>query len=139
MADIALTQNDVARVHESQDEAFSFIAGAALNRGDIVYADSNGKLQLSNGGAAATAMALGVCVTDGQAGEPVAVVKRGKVGGFTISGLAYGAFVYISDTAGKLEDAAGTKSNVVGRVIPSSETTPQKQLYVDFDWAVVIS
>lgn len=57
------------------------------------------------------------------AGQPVTVIKKGVIDGFDLSGLAYDAPVYLSDTDGALDTAAGTVSVVVGRVIPASGQT----------------
>jgi hypothetical protein len=56
------------------------------------------------------------------AGETVTALKVGVLDGFTFS-QAYDAAIYVSDTDGRLGDAAGTVSKIAGRVIPGTSTT----------------
>jgi hypothetical protein len=72
----------------------------------------------------------GIALKSVAAGQPVPVLVRGVVFGFTVSGLAYDAAVYVSDTAGSLADAAGTTSLVAGRVVPLTDRGLTKVLYV---------
>ena len=55
--------------------------------------------------------------------------------GFDVSALAWDADIYLSDTDGRIADAAGTVSTKVGRVIPGTATTLgtayDKILFVD--------
>lgn len=86
---------------------------------------SNGKLTKANGATAPEARVLGIA-TGGVAniaGQPVTAIKKGVIDGYDLSGLAYDAPVYLSDTDGALDTAAGTVSTVVGRVIPGTSTT----------------
>jgi len=139
MADIVATEALVSRIHASNDEVFTMITGVAVNAGEVVYVvTSTGQLALADGSAAGTAMGAGIALNSAQIGDPVAVLKRGKVAGFTLAG-DWWSKVYISDTAGSLADAAGTKGGVVGLVVPSSDPTPAKQLYVDFPWITIVS
>lgn len=108
------------------------IAGETLAVGDVVYYNSSGKLVKSDASAAGTAKIAGI-VTAIQ-GRGVTVLKAGHVAGFGVSGLAYAAKVYLSDTAGKLADAAGTVSVVAGVVVPISDESRTKTLYVNFNW-----
>ena len=63
--------------------------------------------------------------------EGVEVLTRGLVAGFTLTSQAYGATIYLSDTAtGILGDAAGTVSTKIGRVWPSSDGSLTKVLFV---------
>lgn len=49
--------------------------------------------------------------------------------GDAITGLAFNAPVYVSDTDATLADSAGTVSRIVGRVVPGlGNTTPDKLL-----------
>ena len=53
------------------------------------------------------------------AGLPVTAVRRGVLDGFAFS-QAYDAAIYVSDTDGRLGDAAGTVSVTAGRVVPGT-------------------
>jgi hypothetical protein len=96
-----------------------FVAGGTVNAGDLVYVDSNGKVQQSNGGAAGTANAVGIVVSCGTfgataaaSGETVSVAYFGPV---TVgTSMTPGNRHYVSDTAGKLDTAAGTVTKVMG-------------------------
>lgn len=94
-------------------------AGGAGNVGDTVYIAADGDVEQANGGAAGTAKAHGIVVAAGcegkttfAAGDGLSVVVFGPVTG--IAGTP-GALGYQSDTAGKIADAAGTVSHIVGR------------------------
>lgn len=64
----------------------------------------------------------GIAGRTAEANESVTVVRRGLMEGW--SNLpAYGALVYLSDTAGALADAAGTSLVTVGIVVPVWGTT----------------
>lgn len=104
-------------------------SGVTLVVGDTVYFDSGGKLVKSNAGAGGTAKFAGIVV--GVRGRGISVLKRGWVSGLAVSGLAYAAKVYLSDTAGKLDTAAGTTSVVAGVVVPING---EKVVYIDADW-----
>ncbi len=52
------------------------------------------------------------------ANESVTAVRRGTLDGFTFS-QAYDAAIYVADTDGRIGDAAGTVSTVIGRVVPA--------------------
>ncbi len=52
--------------------------------------------------------------------------------GEALAALDYGVEVYLSDTDGRLDTAAGTVSKVIGTVVAGySNTTPDKLLRVD--------
>lgn len=103
----------------------NFQAAATITVGKLVALDSNGKLTLADGnGTDATAKAVGVCVAVGnEYGETsvaangyASVCVHGVVYGF--SGLTPGAYGYVSDTAGSIEDTtSGTNSLNVGQAV----------------------
>jgi hypothetical protein len=141
MADIALVAANVGRSHKTGEEVFSFTAGVAITRGQAVYfVTSTGKLALADASAAGTAQFRGIALQTAQIGQPVDVIMRGFVSGFTISGLAYEALVYLSDTAGALANAAGTVTVPAGRVLPFNDAgVLTKGLFIDWattaDWS----
>lgn len=93
-------------------------AGEAIVAGAPVRIDSAGKFTNSNGTSTTENDLYGIATVTAAAGEPVTAVRRGVLDGFTFS-QAYNAAIYVADTDGRLGDAAGTASKVVGRVIPA--------------------
>lgn len=124
MANIAL--RDAATVHivESIQQA-TLPAAEDITPGAPVRIDTTtGRFTNANGTSAGEARVYGIAtgtkVT--RAGMPVTAIRRGVVEGFDFS-QAYDAAVYLSDTDGRIGDAAGTTSVVIGRVIPATATT----------------
>jgi hypothetical protein len=133
MADLTVTAADVALV-ESPRQPRTFPAGAAVDAGAPVYLDTNGMVREADAGADATEMAIGIATTSAAAANlPVNVAGPDSIVdlGDALGDLAYGAAVYLSDTAGALADAAGSASVVMGHVIPAwGHTTADKLLRV---------
>ena len=140
MADLA----PVARVnlleHLGERTEVSVPAGAALAPGAPARFDDDGKAVAASAAAAGTADVYGLNATRGvnQANITCQIVRRGKValydanGANILDGLTFGAQVYLSDTPGRLADAAGTVSVPVGRVIPLwDQAVPTKILDID--------
>lgn len=130
MALITVTASRV-RVVEIFEQATK-PAAAAITRGQIVYVDSNGKWALAastSAGAAGNFRA--VALKDVGANEPLTAVIRGFIDmgdGFT--SMAFGAPVYLNDTAGSIGDAAGTVSVIAGYVDSAwAATAADKLLY----------
>lgn len=98
------------------DEAI--VAGAPVR-----FVAATGRFTNANGTDAAEAAIWGVATRTVAAGQPVTAVRLGTLDGFDLSGLNFGAEVYLSDTDGRLADAAGTVEVVVGRVVPGTATT----------------
>lgn len=91
----------------------TFSALAALVAGDAVYLDANDKLVKALAAADnAAAKAIGIVLQGCAAGEARTVFAAGTFAGY--GGVPRGP-VYLSDTAGRLGDAAGTVAIVVGR------------------------
>jgi hypothetical protein len=134
MADIVVTAAQVAPIDHPHSEIHPMIPAVALTRGQGVYLNSSGKAALSIATAAGTVKTGGVVLETAGVRQGVAVLKRGKVAGFAVSGLAYGALIYSSDTSGAFADAAGTSSQVVGKVVPMSDADLTKVIYFDFPW-----
>jgi predicted RecA/RadA family phage recombinase len=139
MADLAIADTEnVRRVTPRRDSVGKAIAAVTIAPGDVLYLDAtSGKAKLGDGSTAATAVIVGVALNDALAGQAVEYLKSGKIGGFTVSGLSFGDYVYLSDTAGKIADAAGTVSLVLGQIVASTDDTPVQQLYIDINYSVV--
>ncbi len=98
-----------------------YVAGEALNVGDAVCLDGSNTdkvLQADANVSAARARGIGIVVAsyDGEtaiaSGHACTVVVFGPVGGF--SSLTPGAYGYVSNTAGEIDDAAGTFAFILG-------------------------
>jgi len=138
MTDIALTAAQIAPVFPATAEIYDFVAAVTITAGQALYITSAGKVDLYDSNGSGTLQFAGVALTGGGAGQAISVLKRGHCYGFTISGLAYWAPVYGSNTAGSLADAAGSSSNVAGVVVPLSDSgNLTKVLYIEAKWTQV--
>ena len=105
-----------------------------ITPGDMVRLDGD-KWTKGNGTTATEAAVYGMAIGDRvvPAGMAITAVKRGTLYGHTFSGVT-GTKVYLSDTDGKIDTAAGTVSVIVGEVVPGTATlrgdTPQKMLRI---------
>jgi hypothetical protein len=95
------------------DEALT--AGVAA-RGDA----STGKATKANGTTSDEAAMIGIVTSPSAANIGVTLLRKGIVDGYDLSGLDYGDLVYLSDTDGRLDTAAGAVPVVIGRVIRGS-------------------
>ena len=133
MADLSITATAVAVV-ESPRQLRTRPAGAAVDAGAPVYLDSSGFVREAAAAADATEDAIGIAVTSAAAANlPVTVAGPDSLVdlGNALGGLAHGARVYLSNTAGNLGDAAGSATVVMGYVVPAyGATTADKLLRV---------
>jgi hypothetical protein len=135
MTDIALNSDrELNVVFPETAEIRDFRQAETLVEGDVVYITANGKAGKADANAAGKQQARGIVVR--KTGVTVSVMKYGYLAGFDISALDYDAQLFLSDTVGKLADAAGTMSVACGRVscLPNDSLT--KILFVDFDWRI---
>lgn len=102
----------VESIHQMTLPAEEAIVAGAPVRIDT----TSGKFTNSNGSSAGEARVWGIATSSAAANEPVTAVRRGVLDGFTFT-QAYDAAIYVADTDGRLGDAAGTVSTVIGRVI----------------------
>jgi predicted RecA/RadA family phage recombinase len=99
-------------------EQFTGIAGAAISRGQAVRFDANGKLVPAQANNATNAECVGIALKSAQAGTAVTVLRQGVLDvGNALASAAYGAPVYLQDTAGAIGDTAGTVNVRIGQVI----------------------
>jgi hypothetical protein len=120
MADLVVSGRAVRPMAAPDPDIRDFTAGGVVNIGDVVYVDSTGKVQQGNAGAAGTCAGIvGVAVSVGSfgalvaaLGDVVSVLIQGAVNGYTVNTI--GAKVYASNTAGRIADAVGTVTKVVG-------------------------
>ena len=109
-------------------------AAEAIVAGAPVRIDTTGKFTNGNGTTSTEAAIYGLATRTVVAGDALTAIRKGRMDGFVFSG-AYWAAIYVSDTDGRLADAAGTVSVVAGRIIPKTGTTlgtaPDKILEVN--------
>lgn len=134
MANLSLTTADRVEVVES-DIQDTRITAEAVTAGAPVRDDGNGLWTNGNGTDATEANVYGVATRTAAAGTALTAIRKGVLDGFT--GLpAFGAAVYVSDTDGRLADAAGTVTVKAGRVIAGTAellgAANKKLLFVDF-------
>lgn len=117
MSDITVTAADVRPLAGAM--VLRFEAGAALDVGAVVYVDSDGNVQETDGDAIETTLpCVGIVVAaldgddDAADGEKVDVVVRGPVAGF--SSMTPGALGYVSDGAGLLATTVVDNGFIVG-------------------------
>jgi hypothetical protein len=99
-----------------------------------VRIETTGHYTPGNGSSAGEAAVRGIACNSGTlAGATVTVMKRGLLDvGVALDAMAYGAPVYLSNTDGTLDTAAGTVSTIVGYVVPAwGATTADKLLLVN--------
>src|SRR5687768_13119804 len=136
MPDLALTA-DYVRVTKGNCEVHTGIAAAAITVGQPVYiVTASGKYGVADAnGSAPLNTCRGIALNTAAAGKAVDVLVRGFLYGFTLTGVDYGAQVFLSDTAGALADAAGSTEVAIGRCVGIAEAngTLVKVIYVNIN------
>ena len=123
MANINLVTANKLNIVESIEQLTLPAAEAIVAGAPMRLDTTSGKFTNGNGTTAAEARAKWIAVKTAVAGEAVTGIKRGVLDGYDLSSLNFDAPIYLSDTDGRLADAAGTVSMVAGRVIPGTATT----------------
>lgn len=135
MADLTLTAAQVAPVFPQLAEIYSGILAATVTQGQANYlVAASGTYGVADANDSGKEQFRGLALEGGGAGQAISILKEGHVYGYDLSGMDYDDLVYLSDTAGKLADAAGTMEVVVGRVVPLTDSSLTKVLYVDANW-----
>lgn len=115
MADIALTSANIRPLTGSVLRRFE--AGAALTVGYAVYIAADGDVEHADANAAGLEQVIGVVVAsrDGEtsidSGDPATVCVFGPVSGYTMTPADT---IWLSDTVGRVADAAATFDRIVG-------------------------
>ena len=113
----------------------TLVAVEAILAGSPVREDTAGKWTNANGSIASEALAEGIALRTVAANEPLTVLRKGVVDGFTFSTEAYGSEVFLGNTDALLQGTAGTVSKKVGNVIAGTSvllgTANDKLLSVD--------
>lgn len=138
MADITLTAAQIGIVNPREADVFLATAVEAITAGQPVYRTTAGKVGVADANGAGKQQARGIALNAAAAGETVSVLREGDLYGFVLSGLAYDAPVYLSDTAGSLADGQGTMKVIVGFVSNLNDAPDfTKVLHVNCDAPIV--
>ena len=135
MSDIALTAAQVEPIDPlSHSEIYSGIAAEAITKGQVVYMTTTGTIGVADANGSGTVQARGIALNAAGAGQAVGYLKRGRVAGFTVSGINCSAPLFLSNTAGALADSAGATSVPCGIVVAMTDKDATKVFYADFRW-----
>jgi hypothetical protein len=132
MADIALTAAKIGLVDPMKAEVYTFLAAEAITKGQVVYMTTSGTVGVADANAANKQQAVGIALAAAGTGQAVDVCIKGMIYGFTLADQDYDDPLYLSDTAGKLEDSAGTMTVPCGRVYPLSDKDKTKVFMAHF-------
>lgn len=133
MTAISIVSTGIREVHATKNDVFDMIATEAITKGQVVYQTSAGKAGIADADAAGKQQARGIALKTTPAGMPCPILRRGYIAGFDVSALDYDVPVYLSDTAGSLDTAAGTLSVICGRVESMTDSDLSKVVFFDFD------
>lgn len=129
MTAIVVTAANVAR--NSDTLTRSYIAAETITAGQAVYLTTAGLAGVADANASGKKQYRGIAINGGAAGTPIMVAYFGSVDGFTLAGDV-DTLVYLSDTAGGLDTAAGSTTVPVGRVLMRDDGT--KFLFTQTSW-----
>ena len=138
-SDITVTAANVRRINPSQDRVVPVTLAETVTAGQVLYQTTSGAFGVADANVAAKAQPRGIALQGGGAGEVVDLLAEGEVEGFTLTSLDYDAVLYLSDTAGALNDAAGSVTAAIARVAGDTSKDRNKFLYVFCDWCTVYS
>lgn len=133
MTAIALTAAQIGRARPDDDEVIDVIAAEAVTPGQAAYQATTGRFGIADANVSGKQQFRGIFLKAAAAGAVVPLLKRGAVYGFTVSSLNGDAPLYLSDTAGALDDGAGTMTVIAGRVTALTDGT--KIAYIDAEWS----
>ena len=134
MALIALLTAGRVDPEESLDQQTK-VASVDIDAGQAIHEDANGQWALALATTAANGTAVYVAAKKVRKGAGLTGIRKGVFYGFNVTGLAFNAAIYLSDTAGSFADAPGTVNILVGRVTSARAvtfgTTPDKLIKFD--------
>ncbi len=118
MADLALKTANRIEVSDSLDQ-LTLQASVDVTAGQAVYADANGQWALADASVVGTSalVQIYVALKTVKALQAVTAVRVGEIDGVNVDALAYGAPIYLSDTAGALSSTPGTIVVILGWVL----------------------
>lgn len=134
MADLDFTSVDVRDASPVNNQVkINMLAGVAIVAGQALTINSSGLAILADASAAGTAVAIGVALEDASANQAVPILVDGFLEGFDLSGVAYGALLSLSDTAGDIDNGAGspTVAAPMGRVWSIGDNVATKIIFLN--------
>ena len=134
MTAVALTAAQIAPCFPDKAEIIDVIAAAAVTKGQALYQTASGTFGVADANDSGKEQFRGIALETVGAGQAVSMLKRGHCYGFTVSALNGDAALYLSDTAGSLDTAAGTMTVNCGRVVALIDSTPTLVVYIDANW-----
>lgn len=117
MATITRTAAQVSMLDPIKARIRSYEAVEAIEPGQAVYVTTAGKAGLASANTGGKEQFRGIALNKAGAGFAVDVLEDGDAVGFDVSGLDVDALIYLGNTAGTLDTAAGSTSVAAGRVI----------------------
>ena len=121
------TAGQVNPVHVKNSDMVPMKGPQGLLIGQLVYITSTGQIALSDASVAGTAIVDGVIVGVGAGVYDVA--NKAWLAGYDVSGVDYGDPLFLSDTAGAFDDAAGSVSLTIAKVWPRADFSLTKLVY----------
>ncbi len=134
----ALTYRTAGKIEVVESlEQLSAIAGEDITAGvSCLFDSTTGRAEHADASTLGTAKAYGIALKTVKAGTALTLLRRGVVDGFILDSLAMGDPVYIANTTGAADTAAGTVTTKIGEVIPAHANpigdTVHKLLRVDY-------
>lgn len=128
MAEITKTTAKIATTYSDRAEIVQHKTAVAITAGQAVTLNTAGKLVLADANDSDADHFLGIALETVGIGQVCAVCVRGHIYGFDVASKNAMSTVFVSDDAGKLADAAGTKAVIAGYVSALADAT--KVLYV---------
>ena len=134
-ANLTIVTTDVHPVEIT--EQFTGQSHETVDRGEVVYyVAATGLMGLADKGESAPLnRPAGIAFADGyEANITITCLKKGLLDvGDALSGLNYGAPLYLSDTAGKIYDSDPGSSTVLGYVVPAPHGTGTADKLISVD------
>ena len=134
MADITRTKEKIGIAYPSKAIVDNGVAAEAIEAGQPLYIDSNGKYGVADANDGAKDQFRGIALETVAAGQPLSVLVEGELYGYTLSG-AYDSLAYVSNSVGELADAAGGTSLAVGRVVAVFNSKEATKILKVTGWA----
>jgi hypothetical protein len=134
MAEITYTAAQIGLVDPLKAEVKSYIAAVAITKGQAVYLTATGTAGVADANAAGLQQFRGIALNSVGAGQAVDVLHAGELYGFNLAALNVGAFAFLSNDAGKLDDGAGAMTVRCGRVSRLADSNATKVLRVFVQW-----
>ncbi len=138
MTAVTVTAAQVGLVKPREAKVVPYLAGATITAGQAVYRYTDGTAKLADANGSGTLQFRGIALNGGGSGQAIDVCEQGLLYGFTLSGNA-DTIIYLSNTAGALDTAAGSTAVAAGRVVCLTDKSATKVLEVvaqpEADWA----